>query len=83
MILNGRMIEKNENLSDCIDENIEDVVLKVDHKPLSTYKPYTTTAHELHYFERASGDLPIDIKDEKLRELAKEIQNIIKETHES
>jgi len=83
MILNGKMIEKNENLFDCIEANIEDVIVKVDHKPLSTYKPYTTTAHKLHYFERASGQVSIDIKDEKLHKLAQAIQNIIKETHEA
>jgi hypothetical protein len=83
MILNGRMIEKNENLFECIDENIEDVIVKVDHRPLSNYKPYTTTAHKLHYFERATGDLNIDMKNEKLQAVAQEIQKIIKETHES
>jgi len=81
MILNGKMIEKNENLFECIGENIEDVIVKVDHKPVFDYQPYTTNAHKLRYFEQASGNIPITIKDEKLHALAQEIQNIIKENH--
>jgi hypothetical protein len=79
MVLNGNMIQKNENLFECLDEKIEDVMLKVDHRPINDFKPYTTNAHTLRYFEQASGTVPIMIKDEKLRALAQEIQNIIKE----
>jgi hypothetical protein len=81
MILNGKMIEKNENLFECIDEKIEDVIVKVDHKPIFDFKPYTTNAHTLRYFEQASGNIAINIEDEKLRALAQDIQNIIKENH--
>lgn len=81
MILNGKMIEKNENLFECIGENIDDVIVKVDHKPLYDFKPYTTNAHKLRYYEQASGNIPIDIKDEKLHALAQDIQDIIKEKH--
>lgn len=81
MILNGNMIEKNENLLECIGENIEDVIVKVDHKPVFDFHPYATSAHKVCYFERSSGEVKIDIKDEKLRALAQEIQNIIKENH--
>jgi len=80
MILNGGMIEKNENLIECIDENIEDVIVKVDHRPVFEYTPFTTVAHKIRYFERASGDLIINIKDEKLHKVAQEIQNIIKDS---
>lgn len=81
LVLNGNMIKKNENLFECIDTNIEDVVVKVDHKPVYDFKPHTTDAHKICYFERASGDIPIKIHDEKLNKLAQEIQNIIKENH--
>lgn len=81
LVLNGNMINKNENLFECIDTNIEDVVVKVDHKPIFDFQPHTTTAHNICYFERASGDISIKIHDEKLNKLAKEIQNIIKEHH--
>jgi len=81
MILNGNMIKKNDNLFECIDTNIEDVIVRVDHKPVTNYKPYTTRAHIIQYFEQASGTIKIDIKDEKLHQLAQDIQNIIKENH--
>lgn len=79
MILNGKMIEKNENLLECIGENINDVIVKVDHKPIFHFTPYRTNAHKMCYYEQASGDIQIDIKDEKLHKLAQDIQNIIKE----
>lgn len=81
LVLNGNMIKKNENLFECIDTHIEDVIVKVDHKPVFDFKPYTTDAHNICYFERASGDLSIKIHDEKLNKLAQDIQNIIKENH--
>ena len=83
MILNGKMIEKNSNLLECIDEKIEDVIVKVDHKPLINFQPYTTSAHKLHYFERATGDFKIKIEDEKLNDLVKSIQNIIKANNDT
>ncbi|MBN2816682.1 MAG: hypothetical protein JXQ67_08355 [Campylobacterales bacterium] len=79
MILNGNMIQKNEMLLECIDEQIEDVIVKVDHRPQHQFQPYTTTAHKLSYYERASGGLKIEMQDEKLQKLAEEIQTIIKE----
>ena len=81
LVLNGNMIKRNENLFECIDANIEDVIVKVDHRPVFDFEPHTTTAHQICYFERASGDIDIKIKDEKLNSLAHEIQNIIKEKH--
>jgi len=81
LVLNGNMIKRNENLFECIDANIEDVIVKVDHRPIFDFKPHTTTAHKICYFERGSGDIDIKIKDEKLNSLAHEIQNIIKEKH--
>jgi len=81
LVLNGNMIKRNENLFECIDANIEDVIVKVDHRPVFDFKPHTTIAHKIRYFERATGDISIQIKDEKLNTLAHEIQNIIKEKH--
>jgi hypothetical protein len=79
-ILNGNMIEKSENLRECLGEKIEDVIIKVDHKPLSKFIPHTTNAEKLCYYERSSGDFEIGIKDEKLFALAQEIQKILKES---
>ena len=78
-ILNGNMIQKSENLRECLGENIEDVIIRVDHKPLNTFEPYTTSADKLCYYERSSGNFEIAIKDEKLFALAQEIQRLIKE----
>ena len=78
-ILNGNMIEKSENLRECLGEKIEDVIIKVDHKPLNNFMPYTTNAEKLSYFERSSGAFAIDIQDKKLFALAQEIQKIIQD----
>lgn len=78
MVLNGNMIDKNDKLVECIDTDIEDVIVKVDHKPLNLFKPYRTNAHTLRYHERSSGTLKVQMKDEKLQALAQEIQDIIK-----
>ncbi len=79
MILNGKMIEQNENLVECLDTEIEDVVIKVDHRPQQNYQPYATNAHKLIYHERSSGSYDLKIADTKLRELAQQIQQIIKQ----
>jgi hypothetical protein len=78
-ILNGNMIEKSENLVECLGEKIDDVIIKVDHKPLSSFKPYATNAEKLCYFERSSGAFSINIEDKKLFALAQEIQKIIQD----
>jgi len=78
-ILNGNMIEKNENLLECLGADIKDVIIKVDHKPFNPFVPYKTDADKLSYHERSSGTFDINIKDEKLLALAQEIQKIIKE----
>jgi len=83
MVLNGRMIEKNANLFECIDEKIEDVVVKVDHRPQGNFQPYTTDVHNLRYHERSTGNVDISIEDDKLQKLAREIQAIIKENNDT
>lgn len=80
-VLNSPMILNSEQFIECDGINIEDVIVYVDNKPQKNTNFYTTTAHKLHYIERASGNIHIDIKDEKLNTLAKSIQNIIKKEH--
>ena len=79
MILNSKMIEQNENLIECLDTNIEDVIIKVDHRPLQSYQPYTTNADKLIYHERSKGVFDVSIQDPKLKELAQQIQKIIQQ----
>lgn len=83
-VLNSPMILKSENFIECDDMNIEDVIVYVDHKPKMTTDLHTTKTHKLVYTERASGNIEIDIQDEKLNAIAQEIQKIIKkENNES
>lgn len=79
MVLNGRMIEQNENLVECLDAAIHDVIIKVDHRPLLRYQPYTTNAEKLCYYERSKGNFDVSMKDPKLKELAEQIQKIIQQ----
>ncbi len=83
LILNSGMIQKNANLFECLDENIEDVIVKTDHKPINNFKPYTTSSHTLKYFEQSNGTFSTDLQDEKLSTLAQEIQSIIKENNDT
>lgn len=84
MVLNSPMILESQKFLECSDIKIEDVILYVDHKPKQIFTPYTNSAHRLTYTERATGEVPIEIADEKLHKLAQEIQDIIKkESHEA
>jgi len=84
MVLNSPMILESQSFLECKDIVIEDVIVYVEHKPKLNFKPYTTHAHTLHYTERASGNITINIKDENLHKIAQEIQKIIKsESHDS
>ncbi len=78
-ILNGKMIQINENLIECVDLDIQDVVVRVDHKPQHNFTPYTTNADMLFYSERSKGEFDICVQDPKLGALLYEIQSIIKE----
>jgi len=75
------MILKSEHFIECDDINIEDVIVYIDHKPKMTTDLHTTFTHQITYTERASGDININIKDEKLHALAQSIQEIIKKEH--
>jgi len=68
--------ECNENLFD-------DIKAFVTHTPKSNKEEFIEPPKT--YKERSSGEFSIDIKDEKLNSLAKEIQKIIKEirSHDS
>lgn len=78
MVLNSPMILESQKFLECQDVNIEDVIVYVDHKPKQNLQLHTTQTHTLHYTERASGNIAINIEDEKLQKLAQEIQEIIK-----
>ncbi len=80
-VLNSPMILKSEHFIECDDINIEDVIVYIDHKPKMTTDLHTTFTHQITYTERASGDININIKDEKLHALAQSIQEIIKKEH--
>ncbi|MDQ7043207.1 MAG: hypothetical protein Q9M34_06715 [Sulfurimonas sp.] len=83
-VLNSPMILKSEQFLECDEIKIEDVIVYVDHKPKLDSNFYTTSAHKIHYKERASGNIIIQIKDEKMHTIAKDIQKIIKkENNES
>lgn len=83
MILKSPMILESDKFFECLDINIEDVIVYVDHKPKIVFKPYSTYSHLLTYKERASGNIEVNIKEPKLRELVMSIQEIIKAKNES
>ena len=65
------------NPEECSDTVINDIKAFVTHSPM---KPVAKEVHkeELKYPERATGNITINIKDEKLNSLVKSIQDIIK-----
>ena len=69
------------NPDECSDTVINDIKAFVTHSPV---KPPVeeTKKKELLYKERASGDITINIKDERLNSLARSIQNIIKSKYQ-
>lgn len=77
-ILNAKMIQMSQNLIECVDLDIEDVVVRVDHRPANSFIPFSTNAHLHYYAERSSGAFELEMSDPKLRSLAQEIQNIIR-----
>jgi len=81
MVLNSPMILESEQFIECNEIKIQDVIVYVDHKSITPQHLHQTKTHTLTYHERASGEINIDIKDEKLRTLAQSIQDIIKEEH--
>ena len=66
---------------ECMQTPISDIKAFVTHTPPPKDIEVEKTFQE--YPERASGNIQIDIKDDKLRALAASIQKIIKEHHDS
>lgn len=79
MVLNSPMILASEQFLECNGFKIDDVIVYVEHKPLIPQNLYRTQTDKLIYKERATGEIEIDMKDEKLRALAQSIQDMIKE----
>lgn len=61
---------------ECSEILIQDIKAFVTHTPKKT--PLQVKRVEIKYKERATGDVKIDIKDERLNSLVKSIQDIIK-----
>jgi len=78
MILNSPMILESDRFVECLGIQIDDVKIYTDHKPQKKFESFSTHAHEEKYPERASGDIPVKIEDEKLKQLAQSILEIIK-----
>ena len=77
-VLNSKMILESERFIECSEIQIDDVVVYVDHKPRVEDMLHITQTHKMKYFERASGDIEINVEDEKLKALLQSIQDIIK-----
>jgi len=82
-ILNSPMLLKSEKFFECMDVKIDDVIFYVDHKPKKDTPLYLTDSYKLKYKERATGDIKIDIRDKKLKELSQTILDIIKENNDT
>jgi len=65
---------------ECQETIIEDIKAFVTHKPTKKKEPKQIIKQ--YYTERASGDVEVTIKDEKLNTLVKSIQKIIKANHQ-
>ena len=80
MILNSPMILESENFVECLDAQIDDVKIYTDPSPKKNIKLHQTSTHQETYNERATGEIEVNIEDEKLNALAKSILEIIKAT---
>lgn len=67
--------------SECSESSIEDIRAFVTHTPQK--KREEIQIKKEFYKERATGDLEVTIKDERLNALVRTIQNIIKAKHDS
>jgi hypothetical protein len=79
MILNSPMILQSQKFLECSEHDIEDIKIYSDNKPHQKVTLYTTSAHKLHYKERAKGEIKVEIEDEKLASIAQDIVEMIKE----
>jgi len=62
---------------ECKNYVIKDIKAFVTHTPAKETTIYTNDSHTQQYLERASGNFSINIKNEKLHELAQSIKKII------
>ncbi|MFT7004666.1 MAG: hypothetical protein ACJAWW_002030 [Sulfurimonas sp.] len=81
-IQNIKSALKFVNPDECIDVNVTDIKAFVTNKPVKKLELFKTDSRQ-EYKERATGNFKIDIKEEKLRNLAESIQNIIKAKNDS
>jgi len=65
----------------CKDQKIDDIKAFVTHSPLK--KAQDVQIVRQYYTEKASGTLNVHMNDPKLEEIAKSIQNIIKDNNDS
>ncbi len=71
-----------DECKECDSKLFDDIKAFVTHTPKKTLKTESKTIQHT-YRERASGNVHVDIKDEKLNSLVKSIQEIIKAKNES
>ncbi|SFV74471.1 hypothetical protein MNB_SM-3-1383 [hydrothermal vent metagenome] len=84
MILNSPMILKSKKFVECSETKIDDVKIYTDFKPKKSHKLFIPSSHNIHYKERATGDITFTFSDENLNKIANEIKNIIqKQKNES
>ena len=67
---------------ECSEVNVTDIKAFVTNKPIKKLTLFQTNSKET-YTERATGDVEVNIKDEKLNALVKSIQDIIKANNDS
>ena len=68
---------------ECMDIVVTDIKAFVTNKPIKKIALFNNLHVEDVYEERASGDIEVDIKDKKLKELVESIQKIIKKSHDT
>jgi len=83
MILNSPMILESEKFLECLDFQIDDIAFYVDHKPQNKIQLHSSDSQNAIYEERATGNIDVNIKDEKLKELSISILKIIKASNDS
>ncbi|EHP29333.1 hypothetical protein SMGD1_0806 [Sulfurimonas gotlandica GD1] len=67
---------------ECNEVTVTDIKAFVTNKPIKKIALFQTNSKET-YTERATGDIEVNIKDEKLNALVKSIQDIIKANNDS
>ncbi len=68
---------------ECLEISVTDIKAFVTNKPTKEVNIFKTSSLGYIYKERASGDIEVNIKDEKLNKLVRSIQKIIKAKHDT